>query len=70
MRTSQYFKLIVMRKIYRHSDIEVLKRAGVDVYHDIGQIHSLRSRIFLTVNKTVNLELVLAFRGRVALKEL
>ena len=62
------FKLIVMRKIHRHSDIEVLKCAGVDIYHSIGQIHSLRSRNLLTVNKTVNLEWVLAFRGGVTLK--
>lgn len=69
MRTNQCPNLIIVCKVHLHSDIEVLSATSGDVYYHIGQIYSLKSKKLLTVNKTVDLERVLAFRGRIALKE-
>jgi len=55
MRTNQRHGLNLVCKIHRHSDIEILNDTSGNVYHNIGQIHSLWSNKILTINKTVNL---------------
>jgi hypothetical protein len=61
--------LILVCILHLLSDLEVLHGTSSDIYANVGHIISYRSKRILTMNKSVNKELVFTFRRGSSLKE-